>query len=459
MKFFSNKMLLKNLLLLTCLIVSICSGICQTEDSEKAQIDQTAREELHRYMGYEELLPKYLSLPYDVSMNTNIEGPFVDIGFLLLVFIPIVIFLGLKNTYLKVTTGILLTVVLIVSTSTGYKAKHLISIEKVEENLAKELTEHSFSEAPLSYLKLKSTQFIHTFYKPIQKHIIDNFSAEVDAISYPLVLGLFVLLFFVISDRTQARTTGEQAIIYFLLLYGFLWWILGAGVLWYGLLFLPMGVIMLGASILGRPSGITFTKTSFLLGIFVWLSIALTWRFSNYNQYNTNPENNLGAIHAGPLLYGMGLKSEQELFDFLYPGYTPVIKEINNNPEALVYRIGTYFQYFIDKNNDRVWEDNLLTYFAGLRRGYPDNKDLVEHMKRLGYGYIIIDLNAASIDYTPDGTLKAKVQQLLGFINNNPNLQLVGTDRIMLNAQGQRVYSIYGKELVERGTFIAFKLK
>ena len=56
-----------------------------TKKPEISAADLLSREELHRYMGYEELLPKYISLPYDVTMNTNVPGqPFIDISFLFL---------------------------------------------------------------------------------------------------------------------------------------------------------------------------------------------------------------------------------------------------------------------------------------------------------------------------------------------------------------------------------------
>ena len=52
------------------------------------------REEIQRYFGYEDLLFRFTTLPYDASQNTNQVGRFVDIGYLLLALFPVII-LGL----------------------------------------------------------------------------------------------------------------------------------------------------------------------------------------------------------------------------------------------------------------------------------------------------------------------------------------------------------------------------
>ena len=47
------------------------------------------REEVQRYFGYENLLFRYFTLPYDISVNVNQQGRFVDIGFFLLALLPL----------------------------------------------------------------------------------------------------------------------------------------------------------------------------------------------------------------------------------------------------------------------------------------------------------------------------------------------------------------------------------
>jgi len=51
-------------------------------------------EEIQRYLGYETLPVRYLSLPYDVTMNANVDAYYVEIGFLMLMFIPLILVIG-----------------------------------------------------------------------------------------------------------------------------------------------------------------------------------------------------------------------------------------------------------------------------------------------------------------------------------------------------------------------------
>ena len=81
----------------------------------------------------------------------------------------------------------------------------------------------------------------------------------------------------------------------------------------------------------------------------IWIITSLAYRLSNYSLPPSSVELSKGAIHVGPLMYGLEKKNKEELMEYLYPRYAPVLNEINSNPNAKIYRIGTYFQYFIDR--------------------------------------------------------------------------------------------------------------
>jgi hypothetical protein len=432
------------------------------ETKPKVEVDAAAREELHRYMGYEDLLPKYLSLPYDISMNTNIGGlPFIDISFLFLMFLPLILFFTLDNKIFKIVTGLLLTLFLIIGLSTGYSAHHRINVGDVESKLLKEMEVQTFSKAPISNIKLKITYLSDQIYQVLQKGIIEKVSGEGDAVTYIVCLLLFGLFFYITRERIKKLPKGEQAFVYFGLIYGFLWLILGAGIIWYGVLLLPLGFIYVGASLIKRTKEKEFLKISFLAMAAIWLFCSVPYRFSNYNLLDKDAEElSKGAIHAGPLLYGLGKKSESELLEFLYPGYQPVLEELNANPQANIYRVGTYFQYFINRNDRRIFEDNVLVYFTAIWNGHAkDRKKVVDYLKARGFKYLIIDSNVATIDRTPDGSLRNKALGFQEFIKNNPYLEFIGTDAIVETSSGQRINHIYGKKLIRRGTFTAFRIR
>jgi len=121
-------------------------------------VDAAKKEEIHRYMGYERLLPKYLSLPYDVNMNTNIKGEFIDVGYLYLMFLPLILLTAIKNNRIRIGIGCLLFIFLVFSIPTGYAAFNNVSIFELQAHLDNQLTTVSFSSAPLMFLKLKLTQ-------------------------------------------------------------------------------------------------------------------------------------------------------------------------------------------------------------------------------------------------------------------------------------------------------------
>ena len=67
---------------------------------------------------------------------------------------------------------------------------------------------------------------------------------------------------------------------------------------------------------------------------------ALTYRFSNYSAPLTSSEldagfkqaeMNTGAIHAGPLMYGLGRMDKSRMIEFLFPRYEPVVDIINED--------------------------------------------------------------------------------------------------------------------------------
>jgi len=55
---------------------------------QKENVNESLYEEVQRYIGYEDLIYRYTSVPYDVNVNMNLNGYFVEIGYLLLMFLP-----------------------------------------------------------------------------------------------------------------------------------------------------------------------------------------------------------------------------------------------------------------------------------------------------------------------------------------------------------------------------------
>lgn len=406
----------------------------------------SAREEIHRYMGYEKLLPKYISLPYDVSMNTNMKGEFVDIGFLLLSFFPIILLLGIKNRWVQLILMLLLTFFLIICMSTGYSSFHRISIEESSNHLVNEFSNTSFTSAPLIYIKLQITSIGLLLYQGIDS-LFRTISGEGDYTTFPLLLLSFVGLFLILKRRLEYSAKPITVLINLMFLYGFLWWILGAGIVWYGILMVVMGLICISIYTLKQQSqGPTKSLSySYLILSSIWLFLAVTNRFADYRP--DTRATSLGAISSATLSYATGRMNKQQIMNAVFVNYKPALNKINANKSVKIYRAGTFFHYFITNNNERVMEDNQLSFFDFVSNRVPDKVELAKEFKRNGYGFFIYDLHTASIDLTPNKSLTRKAQVFTNFVTNNPAVRLIATDRV-----------VQGNQVKNPGRFVVFEI-
>ncbi len=95
-----------------------------------------------------------------------------------------------------------------------------------------------------------------------------------------------------------------------------------------------------------------------------------------------------------------------------------------------IYRIGTFMTYLINDNRKRYLDDSLVfdfeTFFYDSK---PENT--IERMKKVGLGYLLTDLNAATIDRDPRHVLTTRFEHLLLTMRAN-NLKLIDTDNLCL---------------------------
>ena len=112
------------------LVLIVCADFNVASQNDNALLSDTKREEIQRYFGYEILPVRYLSLPYDVGINTNQSGDFVDIGFIFLWIIPILIltiFRKDKIFFFSALAGFIL--LFIFSVSNSYIFSHTLGAQ------------------------------------------------------------------------------------------------------------------------------------------------------------------------------------------------------------------------------------------------------------------------------------------------------------------------------------------
>ncbi len=95
-----------------------------------------------------------------------------------------------------------------------------------------------------------------------------------------------------------------------------------------------------------------------------------------------------------------------------------------------IFRVGTFLKYFISENNKRLFEDSLLTSFKNYIE-WENASYTLENFKKLDLSYILLDLNAATIDQDPERRLTARYEDMLRF-SAEADLELVESDSICL---------------------------
>ena len=419
------------------------------------------REELQRYIGYEDLLPRYFSLPYDVTMNTNVKGTYIDISFLIFMLLPIVFLLnkGVKP-WLNLLAVFLLLLMLVISVPTAYSSNNNINITGVGEHLRQFFENTSFSEAPIAWLASCFYSFFNALYAPIHPLIL-ALSGQTDYITYPLLVGLFIGVFFMIDQRLKHNSILNRSLVHFLYFFSFLWFLLSAGIAWYGMLMLPLGIMF---AIIGWTKNDFIAlknksiKQGILLGIVgIWIIMAYVYRMSSYNPSTETAAKQ--AVYPVILQYAGGKIDDKRLMNSIFPKFEEALLVLNAEEESLIYKVGTFMSFFIKKNNKRVLSDNQLGVFQALVQTYQNKYELAQVFKASGYRYIIIDLKTGDIDKTPEQSLKKKFRLFMNFLYENPALELIATDRIIVDDNGKSSFKVFGTNAKYAGSFAVYKIK
>lgn len=423
------------------------------------------REEIQRYFGYETLLYRYLSIPYDTTMNANERGDFATVGFLYLLLLPLLFLVRYrKKLWVTITIPLLLLFIFIISTSNGF----IYNYDKNQMMINKEGTlqyQSDLSKDGPGTVILKGVYNVNNqLYKPF-KSIGNAISGENDYVTYPIVLAIFFsfcALLYYNFRKTKRKLVLALAAIYFI--FTFLWYLLSGGIVWYGFLSFFLGLICM---ILLLPKmDNTFNRTvnySTYSLIGLWIFIGVIARISNINP--SLPASVQGKNMVNPIFLQLlvGQKTEQQVIDRVYNNLSGVIKKINRDEKALVYRVGTSFTYFINDNHQRVFMDNQLSFFRALEKKYPDKIERAKALKASNFKYLIIDLNTPTLDNTPEQSLVNKYNGLLEFVYKNPKTNLLATNRQVyaLNAEGgasdKLSYNVFGKVKVN-GTYAVYEI-
>jgi len=447
--------------LLLCVFVVGTHETSFAQSNELSHVDDgdAKKEEIQRYIGYEDLLFRYLSLPYDSSVNVNLTANFVDIGFLYLMFLPLifVILIRHRSKTLAIIVSLLCISMLLIATSNSYiyNPKTGQGVKTDGGQIMQQFPE-DFSTIPVATAVSKMYKVTTKMFTPFKK-IGDYITGQSDHFTYPFLLLLFVFTGFYMYTFLKDRKSNTLITVGFLFFnYSFFWLVLSSGIIWYGFLMLSLGfaliILMLKKLKEREPFHYKWVNTAFISMAIIWIVMSFVLRVGNINA-GTHPSlRGVGPFHPILYDYSSGAKTEKQVLNRLYPGFYDTVNKINRDPKTKIYQVGTSFTYFFKNNHKRVQVDNQLGLYNALTERYPDKNELVDVFKASGFKYIIIDFNTVTIDKTDSRSLSQKYSSFMNFIKDNPRTKLINTNRIVEvndpnTGQANRYYAIFGRQI------------
>ncbi len=446
----------------------------KAEQGQKTAVIKKAavREDMHRFMGYEILPVRYLSLPFDVFMKNNVGAFFVDVGFLLLMLFPILFLFPKRDISIKkrglLTVAVigLCSLLMIISVSSAFLNQNNLTDPDVGLSLLAAKT----SDGILAGISDAVNNIALHAYAPIYP-LISSFSGESDSITYPILVFLFLGLIFLVHTRIKTHSRETKSILFLILMYAFLWWILGSGAAWYGILLFCVPYIFLIKGMSNQEeqgnnwdfknlSGLAKRSNLLLLFTVAWMFLAFTHRAANYNPIDAERTKH---IYIPPITeYQIGNISKEQLLNSSFPSVVEIEKLLNKNENSLVYRVGTQMKFFITKNDRRVVDDTFLDLFEQMIQRFKNKQKVIEALKISGVEYIILDLALAHNDQTPDKSLTRKFTNFLNTLYNNPSVEMSLTNRkIKLNNTDEEIFHVFQDRgtITQQGNFAVFRIK
>jgi hypothetical protein len=421
------------------------------------------REEIGRYGGYEKGSLRFLTLPYDLTTNINVKGLYVDIGFLLLLMLPL-LFLFRRGNLLPVNLLIILMMIAVSGLSIlTFLEQQLGSDHGV---IQKFLAENQMNEPDSPF------EYLYSFISETLGRVglfFDGFAGSLirtNSLALSILTLLLVAVFFAFREKISQEKLENQSTGMVLLLFSFFWLLYGAGIVWYGyLMFAGFMLLMVAALYRASKQGI-FGKGLYYFGLgafLIWGLLSLTYRMTGNMPNNERTASRIEDPNM--TAYKMGKLDERQVLKQINPAIPSVLSHLNRTDSDLIYRAGTLIHYFIRKNDKRVFIDNQLDVFNQIyNRAGKDKLRTVKGLRAMQYRYLLIDLNTPTIDRTPDKSLTRKYNTLIAFVTDNPKATLIETDRLIptgrKNAQGQsEVIKGLTEPFAKRGSLALIRLE
>ncbi len=429
---------------------------------EKKEKRSAKNEEILRYMGYERGITRFISLPFDVMNNLNIVDPYVHVGFIFLLLLPVLLWAGqVKNRWLRYILW-LIPVWLAGVGLVSYMASSLNHPDLSVVQLIHRFFDKFNYGATLPLLFFKLFGYLISYLSLPILYLLKLKYLTYNFLTYPLSFLLALLGLYLLHHRFKNLDKTLKWMLISSYAFGVFWWIFGGGIVWYAY-FLLVTVIILAA--VGLQKQIDEGRTGWLrYPIFasfgLWFLMAVLLRLAGLNPETKDLSKKLFVPEM--FQYASGTLEKDEVLGKMFPQMDKAV-EILNESDGKIYRVGSYLPYFVKNNNRRIFSDNQLDIHHQISKRFSSKEALASTLYRDGFRYIVVDLNTATIDNTPEQSLRNKFRAFMFFLFQNPRIQQVLTDRqVKAEVEGETklVYEVFGSNetVAHPGSFAIFKI-
>lgn len=450
----------------SCKWVLLAFMLLWTTSAIFAQEDSAKREEIQRFLGYEDLILRYLSLPYDMTMATNVDRPSFDIGFLILLFLPLLLFSGKASHWKRnilMAAALILYLLLIVPST--FLEKNQLDLEAGIGQLTTLLEQGDGETSWAALINARIKLLLLKTYGLLEPWVA-QISGDRDHLTYPVLAALFLMIAWFVLRSRAGREKGRaphKELLSFTLIYVFFWMLLSSGIIWYGMLGLPL-LLLLVLYYWPKQTWVALPSAKwqhYLLGGLGFVSILVSLSFRT-TQYIADSRGAQKVFLAPLTAYRIGALDREETFRAVFREYAEVLPLINRDLSTKVYRVGSYLPFFIEQNDRRVMSDNQLSRFRQIRERYQDKEKICEALRANGFRFIVFDLYTYRLDQTPEQSLVQKYREFFQFLTNNPCLELLVTNRIVENAAGERYPALAPPsdgDVLQHGSIAIFQIQ
>lgn len=417
-----------------------------------SQEGNTQNEDFGRYFGYEKGINNYLKLPVNLTLQTNQRGEFTDIGYIFLAVLPGILLFRFRKKATLIGYVVYLALFFMLFFFKGGVQSELLS------NI----------DLPLGYVVIVIAALCpfvlfhidHTT-KPIGKPEDDPYFLQLFGFLSMYVLlfvvsafgivwyGIFMYFGFLALMALSVNLPGasERQTVY-----------IGSLI---SLIILPYFIISViphaWANVPKDSLEYKIGKTTEFESIFAgrpeYLKVLSKLNLRNPSLVNTEIRNTSSnpdikkifdnypdadlmdtisildmAIKLGtenPTPQYLALEKEAKALKEL--AYKRILyPNADNRNTDNIYRIGTFLSYYITENRSRFYEDSLIFGFDTKING-GDRETSASNIAKLGVKYLLVDLNAATIDQDPRKDLTRRYEEILDLMRSQ-KIKLITTD-------------------------------